>query len=226
MHRRSVLVATGGLLTVAGCVSNDDTDDEQQEATAEIVGTEVIDAPETGTAGEDVPWLQVDVENQTDAPHGGISLESTFYDDEASELLTETHLTSYLPAETTLRYYHQGDVTVDELEEIDVEIVEAQSQVRGTELEDISVETTDLSVGGDLINVQGEAELGTDDEFERVTVVALIYDEAGYLRGTGTATEYNPTETFEFGADSTGFRAPDVADPLDDYEILIFDDLP
>lgn len=225
MHRRSVLVATGGLLTVAGCVSNDEPNGEEQEASAEIVGTEIIDAPETGTTGEDVPWLQVDVENQSDVAHGGISLESTFYDDEG-EPLTETHRSSYLPAETTFRYYRREELPVDELEEVDVEIVEAHSQVRATELAGISVENTELSVGGDLINVQGEAVLSDTDEFERVTVIAPVYDEAGFLRATGTATEYSPAETFEFGADSSGVRAPHVADPIVDYEVRFFDDLP
>ncbi|WP_228434406.1 hypothetical protein [Natrarchaeobaculum aegyptiacum] len=225
-------MATGGLIAGAGCATNEEaTDengqrlDEDQEGSAEIVGTDVIEAPAQGTSGDDVPWLRVDVENPTDAPHGGIRLDSTFYDD-GNELSTETFRSSYLPAETTLRFYHRGESDPEELEEVEVEIVEAHPQVRGTELEGISVGTTDLSVGGDLINVQGEAELGTDDEFERVTVVALIYDEAGYLRGTGTATEYGPTETFEFGADSSGFRAPHVADPIDDYDVLFFDDLP
>lgn len=233
MHRRSVLVATGGMLAVAGCVSNGEAeeengeaDDEAEEASAEIVETEIVEAPAQGTSGEDVVWLQVDVENPTTAAHGGIRLESTVIDEEGEELLSETHLTSYLPAETTLRYYHRGEFPPEDVDDFEVDVTEAHPAVRASELEDVSIESTELSAGGDLVNVQGEAEVANNDELDRIMVIAPIYDEAGYLRGTGTATEYNPEPTFEFGADSSGFRAPHVAETITDYDVFLFDDLP
>ena len=227
-------MATGGAVTIAGCTTGENTDDENgdveddedaddREASIEIVDSTVIDASSDDGAAD--PWVQVDVENETDVPHGGIRIVSEVLDDEGTVLASETHTTSYLPPETTLRYFHEGSFEMDEFDSIEHDIEVEHAQVRSTELEDVTVTDTSLSVGGDLINVVGDLELA-DADHDRVVVVAPIWDEAGHLRGTGTYIENSPTESFEFSADSSGFRAPGGAEPIDSYDVYVFDDLP
>ncbi len=236
MERRTFLVTTGGAVTIAGCTTGENRDDENgddedrddaeaedREASIEIVDSTVIDDSSDDGAAD--PWLQVDVENETEVPHGGIRIVSEVLDDEGTVLASETHTTSYLPPETTLRYFHEGSFEMDEFDSIEHDIEVAHAQVRSTELEDVTVSNTDLSVGGNLINVVGDLELA-DPDHDRVVVVAPIWDEAGRLRGTGTYIENSPTESFEFSADSNGFRAPDGAEPIDSYDVHVFDDLP
>lgn len=234
MERRTFLMATGGTVTIAGCTTGENTEDENaddendedaddREASIEIVDSTVIDASSDDGAAD--PWLQVDVENETDVPHGGIRIESEVLADDGTVLASNEHITSYLPPETTLRYFHEGHFEMDEVDSIEHDVVVAHAQVRSTELEDVTVTDTSLSVGGDLINVVGDLELA-DPDHERVVVVAPIWDDAGRLRGTGTYIENSPTESFEFSADSSGFRAPGSAEPIDSYDVLVFDDLP
>jgi len=236
MERRTFLVTTGGAVTIAGCTTGENRDDENgddedrddaeaedREASIEIVDSTVIDDSSDDGAAD--PWLQVDVENETEVPHGGIRIVSEVLDDEGTVLASETHTTSYLPPESTLRYFHEGSFEMDEFDSIEHDIEVAHAQVRSTELEDVTVSNTDLSVGGNLINVVGDLELA-DPDHDRVVVVAPIWDEAGRLRGTGTYIENSPTESFEFSADSPGFRAPGGAEPIDDYDVYVFDDLP
>ncbi len=231
MDRRSFLMVTGGMVTVSGCMGesfNDEAEggessDEDGEATAEVVETDVFADQSSGTRERN--WVQVDVENETTVDHGRVRIETTVLAEDGTELAADEHLTTYLPAETTLRYFHREEFELAAVDAIETEIVDAHSTVDSVALEDAVVSETSLSVGGDLINVVGNLELETTD-LERAVVVAPLYDEAGRLRGTGTHIENNPAETFEFGANSAGFRAPSESDDIDSYDVLVFDDLP
>ncbi|CAI50907.1 uncharacterized protein NP_6254A (plasmid) [Natronomonas pharaonis DSM 2160] len=230
MERRAFLMATGGAATIAGCTTGGNTEEENgdveyaddREASIEIADSTVIGASDDNVAD---PWLQVDVENGTDVPHGGIRIESEVLDDDGTVLASNEHITSYLPPETTLRYFHEGAFEMDEFDSLEHDVTDAHAQVRSTKLEDITVTNTSLSAGGDLINVVGDLDLA-DSDHDRVVVIAPIWDEAGRLRGTGTYIENSPTESFEFSADSSGFRAPGGAEPIDSYDVYAFDGFP
>ncbi|ELY47983.1 hypothetical protein [Natronorubrum bangense] len=223
MKRRGLLLATAGAVTVAGCSSDDEqTADGEGEAAAEIIEWDVFAAPARG-GGSDRSWLRVAVENETAVPHGRLEITSTFRSADGSVVADGTHITSYIPPETTLRYYVQSNFEVDEVDTVDNEFVDANTQVARSALDAVSVQNTELSAGGDVLNVTGDLEFDAV-ESDRIVVVAPIYDEDGWLRGTGTDILYDPspTATSEFGANSNGFRAPEGSAVLDSYDVLVF----
>ena len=223
MKRRGFLLATAGAGTVAGC-SSDDEHTADGEATAEIIEWDVFAAPARG-GGSNRSWLRVDVENETTVPHGRLEISSAVRSADGAVVADETHITSYIPPETTLRYYVQHDFEVDTVDTVDTEFVEANTRVARSRLDAVSVRNTELSAGGDVLNVTGDLELD-GVESDRIAVVAPIYDENGRLRGTGTDILYDPppTATVEFGANSNGFRAPKGSARLDSYDVLVFGD--
>ncbi|ELY62772.1 hypothetical protein C490_17192 [Natronobacterium gregoryi SP2] len=216
-----MLLATGGVATVAGCFSTDGT--EQADATADFVDSNVLTAPPRD-GSTDTSWLRIDIENDTSAPHGRLEAESRVRSEDGTTMVTGEHVTSYLPANTTLRYFVDAEFEVDAVDAVENDVVEANTRVESTQLDDVTVRNTDLSAGGDVLNVTGEFSVGVD-EAERLVVVALIYDEAGRLRGTGTDIKYtlDTTEPVEFGANSDGFRAPAGSTPLESYDVVVFD---
>lgn len=226
MNRRGFLVATGGTLALAGCASNGGDDDDEatvREGTAEIVESEVFAAPLFSSGGgEEVPWLQIDVENSSDAPHGRLRVESRFLSD-GEVITTHEATTGYLPPETTWRYYtREEQLDLEAIDDVETEIADAEPQAMSTELEAATVLEENFSVGSTTVSISGEIDLGDEDP-ETVAVVVPVYDEGGRLRGTLTDTESDPTSSIEFSADTAHFRTPHERDEPDSYEILVFD---
>ena len=196
---------------------------DDREASAEVVDSELLTEPN----GNDVPWVQVDVENETDVAHGTVRVESRFLSADGSVLDTREQFASYLPPETTWRYYLRSDADVDEVDTVENEIVTDYPQVRSEELEEVTVSNTSMATGADLVNVTGTLEVD-DPDVDRVVIVALIYDEHDQFLGTTNTVKpsFDPTQPVEFSSDSDGFRAPAEADEPDSFEILVFDDHP
>lgn len=222
MERRTFLLATGGTLSIAGCLSDGGPEEIEGEGDVEIVDTELLEEP-SRDGSTPVSWLRVDVENSGDGPHGQLEIESEFLADDGSVLDEGTHRTSYLPAETTLRYYLDGDFEMDEVDDVENEIVEANARIESSLL-DVTVENTELNLGGDVLTVLGDLE-GDVAGADPLLVVAAIYDESGRLRGTGTDIKFDPDpdERIEIDANSDGFRAPESSDEIESYDVLAFD---
>ncbi|NGM69749.1 hypothetical protein G6M89_12140 [Natronolimnobius sp. AArcel1] len=220
MHRRGILAAAMAV-AVAGCSSDeDDSAAHEGEADAEIVATDLLEGETSGTG-----WGRIEVENPTAAPHGRLEIDASILDEDGDILAEATHISAYIPPETTLRWYVRATAENDRLEGGDIiaEITEATTQPERTRLDDATVHATDLSVGGDVVNVVGELDVPSTDK-QRVTVIALIYDVDGRLRGTGTDILYDPEPgtAVEFSANSNGFRAPAESPSIESYDVFAF----
>ncbi|THE64730.1 hypothetical protein D8Y22_11510 [Salinadaptatus halalkaliphilus] len=222
------------MLAIAGCTWTDrSTEDHQstgedtaETASADISSSTVVAAPYRPPAGVDVPWIRLEITNEATAPHGRLEVVSTV--DSTTEAAVESHqrFVSYVPPETTLRYYVRTNLEFDEFDDVTTDITDATPQIDSTQLEP-TVERTNFSAGSSLVSVTGELEVDAT-ELSRLFVVALVYDEEGQFRGTGTdiKTDPNLSAPIEFNADSDGFRTPVGNAQPASYEILAFDGLP
>lgn len=217
------MLAVAGSVAVAGCSSTEDVDGDE-EGDAELLETDAFTAPSVDGGGN-VSWLRIDVENRADAPHGRLEVGFEVTSADGTVIERGSRVASYLPPADALRLYVAGDFEMEEFDAVEAEIVAASARPERSRLEEATVSDTELSVGGDLINVTGELDVG-DLDADRIAVVAPLYDADGRLRGTGLDVLYDPSgpEPVEFGANGAGFRAPEGSAPIDSYDVLVFDD--
>lgn len=75
-------------------------------------------------------------------------------------------------------------------------------------IEQASVANSDIIVEPEAgVDVVGEIDLGSANP-DRVTIVALVYDSQGRLRGTMRVQETNPVQTIAFSRNTISIRTP------------------
>ncbi|ARS91181.1 hypothetical protein [Natrarchaeobaculum aegyptiacum] len=239
MRRRQVLVATTGVVGMAGCVTGersgerDDTGESDRSdrpdriASATVVDANVLTAPYfSNGGGEETPWVRVDVENTESVPHGGLTVEHRLLDAEGTELTSSSRAGTYVPANATWRYFVREDADLESVEDVEAEIVDERATVDATLIEDVPVREPSLSFGGDLVTVDGDLEVGAVDE-STLFVVAPVHDDEDTFRGSCThGIRDVDGDRVEFNADAAGFRTPDGYPAPTDTDVLVFDDRP
>jgi hypothetical protein len=176
----------------------------------EIVSSEYILADSVvAPPDSQIPWAITEVRNPTPIDHGQVRTELRFYDSSNGLLEVRSGYTAYLPAQTTWRNYTRYYTeTPDQLERVELRIVNTKPNVNGTIIEQASVVNSDMIVEPEAgVEVVGEINLGSANP-DRVTVVALVYDSQGRLRGTMWTQNTSPAQTIAFSKGTISIRTP------------------
>jgi hypothetical protein len=231
------LAVSGSLLVtgLAGCAggsesgssTNGDGTAETVEPSAEVVGSNVFEAPffSDGT-GDNVPYLRIDVENSTDTLHREVSVETRFRDENGDILATREHSTAVIPAGATWRTYSQHSFDMSSFDEAEHTITDQKVGTRGNLVDDFEIlnANMDFDNASGVVSLTGEIELGNSDIGDLV-IVPLIYDAEDRFRGAFRILEENSQETIAFDGGLTGFGTPSGRSNPDDYEIIIAEPL-
>jgi len=241
MNRRQFLTVAGTAL-LAGCTFDSTTDDgatfdrdggvsatamstPTAESAATIADAALISAGSvTAASSGTVPWARIDVENTAEARHGLLTLQLRFYDESDSLLETRQGRVRTLPAETTWRYYHRFTQGVDTVDRLEASILEATPRPPRIVSDGASVVGSEMAADPESgVTVTGRVDVSR--EMDQLLAIALVYDDAGRLRGTLTAPGQSlpagETWRFETVGDISIRTPPNVdAQPVD-HEVLL-----
>jgi hypothetical protein len=248
MHRRDYLGLLGAssLTLLAGCSSGDSGTPESDPLTAnpttqappqtttqqylpgeiKIVNTDYI-LSSSIVSNQEIPWSVVDIENPAQNPHGSAQLEIRFYD--AEENLLEARSSAYIdfiPAETTWRHYMRYYTeTPENVDSVTARIVEQQPRVTGS-LIDVEMELLNSNLDVDPeagVDFVAEVDIG-DADIDRIVAIALLYDDAGRLRGSVRDVTTNPVQSVAVSAGNLVRTPPDLEDEqITDFSLYLFD---
>lgn len=236
MHRREYLglFGAGSLTFIAGCSSSDsdgsseDPGQETSEASIEIARSEYILANSvTSQQDTEIPWGVVDVENTSQAPHGPAQLQIRFYDSDENllESMDGANI-SYIPAETTWRYYQRYYTeTPDQLETVEARIVQNSPVVNAPQIEG-EILNSNLDVDPEAgVDLAAEVDIG-DTSVDRISAIGLLYDDSGSLRGSISRVIRNPGDTVAISGGTLARTPPSLEDEqITNFELLLFDGL-
>lgn len=237
IHRRKYLTAICASTVVtgiAGCSSDSSTsggtdgdsgETSQVEPSAEVVNTETFSAPFfSDGGGSDVPWIGVEVENESDTPHRQVNIESRLRAEDDSVIEVRERFAVALPPDTVWHYYHRFDESIDasDIADVDSTVTEQETGILGETIEDAEVLNSSFSFDGSSVNISGEVDIG-DVEPSRVSILAYIYDAEEQFRGAMSAVELDPsaTDTIAFDEGSVGYRTPPSDPDPDDYQLTV-----
>lgn len=252
LSRRRILSASAGALVgLAGCASDSEnvnngstatvtTEDQPRETTeitetqtstpepsAEVIDSEVFEAPFfSDGAGDDVPWLRVDVQNSTETLHRDVSVETRFRDQNNEILATREQSTAVLPAGATWRYYSKHDFDMEEFNRAEQTITEQEVGTRGNFIENFEIlnASMDFDNSSGIVSLTGEIELN-NSEIEDIVIASLIYDEEDQFRGAFRIRGENNQETVAFDGGLAGFGTPYDRPRPDDFEVILAEPL-
>jgi hypothetical protein len=131
-----------------------------------------------------------------------------------------------IPADTTwrnyIRYYTDSPGRVNHVE---TRISEAEQEIRSEYLDDLSVVSSSFTAepeSGVKFATEVDLQGATPD---RVTILALFFDDSGVFRGTIRGIENHPSDTVAISGQRIGLRTPPNLDTeqITDFVVLVFE---
>lgn len=175
-----------------------------------------------------IPWVRIEVENPGTVPQTLVYTDLRFYDTEDTLLETRQGFTPYLPTETTwrdyIRYYTE---TPGRLDRVEVSVGETRPRPAISPLQGVTVRSSSMRADPEAgVELAAEIELGNADP-SSVTVIGLLYDDAGRFRGAIRMPDTKPRETVAVSRGTIAVRTPPNLEDesIAEHEFLVFEGL-